>query len=231
MSWVNVDYRLTGDGPMIVKNVQMANPLNKFSKALKSVSSKRVKTDADHIEMGRIEFLGSLHMHEELGPVLPGACVVAAINAAARKTKEGQLAKCAVFAAAPGYFRLEYDGVRDPEAMFADESPRPTPGAEGFRFTSLVTRQKARVVSVRPIYHDWYADVSLMYEDSIINFAQLDRWIQKAGTMCGLCEWRPTHGRFTAKCLSPGMVVPEATGSVKVPPKKLRATEKSLVRA
>jgi hypothetical protein len=45
-------------------------------------------------------------------------------------------------------------------------------------------------------------DVSLMYEDSIINFAQLDRWLRKAGTMCGLCEWRPRFGRFSVECLS-----------------------------
>lgn len=229
MSWVNVDYKITGDGPMVVKNVQMANPLNKFSKALKSVSSKRVKTDADHIEMGHIEFLGSLHMHEELGPVLPGATIVAAINAAARKTKEGQLAKCAVFAAPPGFFKLEYAGPREPEAMFEDTSPCPTPEAEGFRFTTLVARQQARVVSTRPIFHDWSAVVSISFEDSIINFAQLDRWIKKAGTMCGLCEWRPRFGRFTADCLTPGMSVVYGEELTEAAMKKRRAS-KSLVK-
>lgn len=223
MSWVNVDYRLTADGPMIMKSAQMANPLNRFAKELKSISSKRVKTDADHQEMGRIEFFGSLHMHEELGPVLPGACVVAAINNAARKTKEGQLAKCAVFAAAPGFFRLEYEGPREPEAMFLDTTPRPTPDAEGFRFTTLVTRQKSRIVSTRPIFHDWHVDVSLMYEDSIINFAQLDRWVKKAGTMCGLCEWRPVYGRFTAECLTPGMSTSTSAALDAVPKKKRKA--------
>lgn len=223
MSWVPVTYRLTGDGPMIMKSAQMANPLNRFAKELKSISSKRVKTDADHQEMGHVEFIGSLHMHAELGPVLPGAAAVAAINNAARKTKEGQLAKCAVFAAPPGFFKLEYDGPRDPEEMFLDTTPRPTPDAEGFRFTTLVTRQKSRIVSTRPIFHDWHVDVDLMFEDSIINFAQLDRWVKKAGTMCGLLEWRPVYGRFTAECLTPGMDATTAAVLDAAPKKRRKA--------
>jgi hypothetical protein len=223
MSWVPVTYRLTGDGPMIMKSAQMANPLNRFAKALKSISSKRVKTDADHQEMGHVEFIGSLHMHAELGPVLPGAAVVAAINNAAKKTKEGQLAKCAVFAAPPGFFKLEYEGSRDPEEMFQDTTPRPTPEAEGFRFTTLVTRQKSRILSTRPIFHDWHVDVDLMFENSIINFAQLDRWIQKAGTMCGLLEWRPVYGRFMAECLTPGFAVTTSEAVDGAPKKRRRA--------
>jgi hypothetical protein len=122
----------------------MANPLNPFSKELKAVSSKRVKTDADYAEMARIEFVGSLYMHSELGPVIPGANVEAAILAAAKKTKEGPLAKCAVFSADPGYFKLDYVGPRTAKELFEDTTARGTPDAEGFRFTVPVSRQQGQ---------------------------------------------------------------------------------------
>jgi hypothetical protein len=229
MSWVRVEYKLTGDAPLVVKCAQMADTMNRFAKELKSITSKRMKTDADHEEMARIEHAGSLYMAPGVGPIIPADNITAAIREGAKKTKEGKIAQSAVFGADPGYFKLEYDGPRTPEELFADTTPRSTPYAEGFRFTVPVVRSNSRIISTRPIFHDWSLDVALMYEDSIINFAQLDRWIKKAGTMSGLCEWRPRFGRFTATCLTEGLATPSAAAndSEEAPKKRGR----SLVRA
>lgn len=202
MSWKLARYELTGDAPLIVKGSQMADPLNAFSKELKTISSKKNKVEADHQEMGRIEFAGALYMHPDLGPVLPGDNLVAGIIEGAKKSKEGPLAKSAVFAANPGYFAIQYDGPRTLDELFEDTTARPTPKSEGFRFTCPVVRNRNRVISTRPIFHDWSAIVDLMYESSIINLSQLTRWLEKTGALVGLCEWRPRFGRFTVKALA-----------------------------
>ena len=58
MAWQTLRYQLTSSSDMLLHNGQMANPLNKWAKLMKQISSKRAKTDADYEEMARIEFLG-----------------------------------------------------------------------------------------------------------------------------------------------------------------------------
>lgn len=226
MSWKLARYELTGDAPLILKSAQMANPLNSFAKELKSITSKKKKVDADYAEMGRIEFYGSIYMHEEMGPVIPGNNIVAAIIAGAKKTKEGPDAKSAVVAAEPGFFALQYDGPRTVEELFADTTPRATQDAEGFRFTTSVVRARQRIISTRPIFHNWSAVVELQYEAELINLSQLTRWLGKAGTVIGLGEWRPRFGRFSVKVLTEGAAADEIADEAPAKKKKSR----SLVR-
>jgi hypothetical protein len=84
---------------------------------------------------------------------------------------------------------LEYDGPRDPEGLWA---------AETFRHVAIVRVQMARVARTRPVFNEWAADVSLNIEDSLVNPAQVDAWMNVAGSQVGLGDWRPQHGRFTA---------------------------------
>ena len=70
MAWQTLKYKLTSSSDMLLHNGQMANPLNKWAKLSRQISSKRAKTDADYEEMARIEFFASLYMAAD-GPVLP----------------------------------------------------------------------------------------------------------------------------------------------------------------
>jgi len=109
MAWQEVTYKLTSSAPLLMHNGQTADPTNKWAKALKQVSSKRVKTDADYEEMARIEFLASLYMDAN-GPILPPNMIDAMIVNAAKKSKEGQVAKSGCFCL--NVARLDYDGPR-----------------------------------------------------------------------------------------------------------------------
>lgn len=48
---------LTGVAPLLQHNGQTTDPLNPFSRAMSEISSKRKKTEADHRERDRLEFL------------------------------------------------------------------------------------------------------------------------------------------------------------------------------
>lgn len=190
MAWQTITYRLTSDCPMLMHNGQTADPLNHWSKSMKQVSGKRKKTDADYEELAKLEFFAALYMGKD-GPIIPLANIDAMIVNAAKKLREGPTAKAGVFCLkdAP----MEYAGPRTPETLW---------NAETFRHVAIVRVQSARVARTRPVFNEWAADVTLNIEDSIVNVAQVDAWMNVAGTQIGLGDWRPQHGRFTAKRLN-----------------------------
>jgi len=165
-------------------NGQGVDPLNKFSKAMKLISGKRNKTEADYEEMARIEFMSSLYMGPD-GPVIPQANMEATLISAAKKFKEGNQAKSGMYV--KGNATLTYDGSKNPEEMFLDDN---------IRDTRAVAIQRAKIMRTRPIFHEWEADVTVVYEDGVINGSRIDEWMRTAGTVIGLCEMRPRMGRF-----------------------------------
>lgn len=189
MAWQTLQYKLSSSAPLLMHNGQMANPLNKWAKLMKQISSKRAKTDADYEEMARIEFLASLYMSPE-GPVLPSFVIDATLTNGAKKSKEGMSAKSGAFCLDNAV--LEYDGPRTADELWQDET---------FRHVALVRVGTARVARTRPIFNEWTAIVSVNIETGIVNPARVDDWFAVAGTQVGLCDWRPQNGRFQAQRL------------------------------
>lgn len=187
MAWQTVQYKLTASAPILMHNGQCADPLNKWAKAIKKISSKRAKTDADYEEMARLEFLAGLYLDKD-GPVLPTKVIDGVVLAAAKKSKEGPVVKSGCFCL--NHARLEYDGPRTADALWEDER---------FRFAALVRVQQARVSRMRPIFQDWSTVITLNVEDTLVDVARVDEWMRVAGTQVGLGDWRPQYGRFTAE--------------------------------
>lgn len=188
--WKKVTVRLTGVAPLIMHNGQLADPLNKGVKALKEISGKRSKTDADYEEMARLEFQGSLYM-DGSGPVLPGHVIEATIVNGAKKTKEGQKAKAGMFV--DKNHPLMYDGPRSREDLWADEN---------FRLVAPVIVNRARIFRTRPIFNDWSVEAVINYDDTQANEAQVVKWLENAGNQVGICDWRPRYGRFEVEVLN-----------------------------
>lgn len=189
MTWQTAQYKLTGEAPLIMHNGQTANPLNHFAKAMKQISSKRTKTEADYEELARIEFMAGLYMNGN-GPMIPAENWTAMITKAAMKRKEGPIAR-------PGMMVLkdadvEYEGPRDADELWDNES---------FRFSALVRIGQSRVARMRPIFHDWSTIVEVNYEDTLANRRQVDEWLDIAGGVIGMGDWRPRFGRFSVEVL------------------------------
>jgi len=165
----------------------MADPTNKFARSLKQISSKRTKTDADYEEMARIEFIAGLYM-SSTGPVIPQNMIDAVTVAGAKKSKNGQVAKAGCFAL--GHAKLEYDGPRTVEGLWADER---------FHFSAIVKIGTARIARMRPRFMEWSAIIKLMIDDEQVNPERVEEWLRVAGVQCGLGDWRPQNGRFTVE--------------------------------
>lgn len=139
--------------------------------------------------MARIEFLAGLYIGKN-GPIIPAQNIDAVLLGAAKKSKEGNIAKSAVFC--PEHAELLYDGPRIPDEMWQ---------IDDFRFSRLVKVGTARVVRMRPIFNQWSATVKVSIETSLVNESRLNDWWDAAGSVVGLGDWRPQYGRFEVKRL------------------------------
>ena len=187
MAGQKLRFRIVGAVPLVMHNGRLANPADEFARAIKEISSKRSKVDADYEEMGRLEWLGSLYLSKgELcipGYVLEGALV--GRGGAARKQKMGKRAAAGLFVM--NDFPLEYDGPRNPNELWK---------LEDFRLVRLVVINNSRVVRTRPIFQEWAANVEIEFNDELVNPDDVRLWMATAGHEVGLMDWRPRCGRF-----------------------------------
>lgn len=179
-----VTLKLTGVTPLIVHSGQLADPLNKFSKAIKQVSSKRKKVDADYEEMARLEFLGGLYLRDSR-PCMPGVALEAMMISAAKKVKRGMDFKSGLMIDDSPF--IEYDGPTDPNGLWEDER---------FRIVAGVKVGQARVMRTRPQFPDWSLEFTASYIDQLLDRRTVEEVAIIAGWQIGLCEWRPKFGRF-----------------------------------
>jgi hypothetical protein len=171
--------RIIGDTPFISHNGQLADPLNRFSKAIREINGKRKKVDADLEDMAELEFLGGLYLNDGK-PCIPAEMLEAAINGGARKRKMGKQASAAVFIKQPG--TLEYDGPTDPKELWKDG-----------RFTLRVPARvgQATVMRTRPIFHSWASAFEVDINTDLANEKEVKEWIRIAGQEIGIGDWRP----------------------------------------
>lgn len=189
MQTINTSWR--GIRPLLMHNGRLADPLDTYARALKSVSGKRKKTDADYEEMARLEHEGGLYFDARLGPVVTGDCITACILSGAKKTRIGKDVQAGVFViedAVP----VEYAGPRTVKGMWAER--------DKFSLRKLVKVGTARVMRTRPmIPTGWRINFTIEYDPEIVDVGSLKRAIIDAGALCGLCDWRPRFGRFVAE--------------------------------
>ena len=187
MAWKTIQYQLNSSAPLLLHNGQTADPLNKWAKLIKVITSKRKKTDADHEEIARLEFYAGLYLDAD-GPILPNNMIDALIINAAKKFNEGPMAKSGCLCLE--HAKLEYEGPRTADELWADEN---------FRFSAIVRVGTSRLPRMRPIFQEWSTIITLQIENSLINITRMDEWLDAAGKQVGLGDWRPVYGRFTAK--------------------------------
>lgn len=181
-------FHFKGAAPALMQCERLANPLDAMSKALKAVTGKRKKTDADYEEIARIKFMGSLYYDERLGPYWPGQNLDRMFADAAKLSKRGQDVKRA-FMVLDDKIPLIYEGPRTPEAMYSMR--------ERFVDERSVVVQRARIMMTRPIFRDWEVKFEAAYDPDVLNKEDVVAFARTAGQMIGLSTYRPRFGRFS----------------------------------
>lgn len=179
------DIEITGIAPMLCHNGQLADPLNEFTKKLKEVSKKRLKTEADFERMAEIEFHAGFYVDQDGKPTIDGRVIEAVVHAGAKKSKEGKTALAAMFVE-PG-IDFKFAGPKTVEARWKKKDCRLTIG---------VRVGQAKIMRTRPIFNDWKLRFTVSVIANQIDGSQLEQWLKDAGMLVGLCDWRPRYGRF-----------------------------------
>lgn len=187
LSTMEFTLSITGTTALLMHNAQLCNPLNVTAKAMKTVSGKRKKTDDDHLEMARLEFLGGLYLDPDIGPFIPGENIQRCLVDAARITRDGVKVTRGVFIASD-VNPLAYKGPRTASELWADEN---------FRLMSAAKVQQSRIMRCRPIFREWRTEATGILDTSILDFADFKKIARTAGQLIGLGDWRPRYGRFT----------------------------------
>jgi hypothetical protein len=178
--------RISGVSPLLMHNAQLADPLNKFSRAMKEITAKgKRKTDADLEELARLEFIGGLYLDEHGAPSVPGECIEGVLRDGARKSRKGKDAQCGLIS--DGNWPLIYDGPKSAEALWKDEA---------FRDYRGVKVSQSRIMRMRPKFPDWALEFDVMFQDEVINRSDVEKWLADAGQYIGLLDFRPKFGRF-----------------------------------
>jgi hypothetical protein len=181
-------YTIKGTRPLVQHNEQLADPLNKWARLVAEISKKKKKTEDDMMEMSRREWFGGLYFDEENGVHIPERCLERMLRDAAAKEKRGRDVQAALIVTEPA--KLIYKGPKDPKQMWEDG---------GFLLRATVGQAGKRIVRSRPMFREWSLTFTVNYDESVLQAADLDRFMEVAGRLCGLGDWRPKHGCFNVE--------------------------------
>ena len=183
-------FTIQGVVPTILCNGQTSDPLNKFAKELKKISSKRNKTEGDHKAMAKLEFMACMYVNEKGNPCWPSDNIEAMIVKAAAKQRKGTDAKSAIFV--DDHAPLIYDGPKTPDTLWSHRTMDNNP----FVLRASVVVNRNRIMRTRPIFRNWSLEFVVHYLTDIFDKEQVISTIQTAGRIIGLSDWRPKYGRF-----------------------------------
>lgn len=188
-----IKVRITGKSPLLMHSDRLANPLDPLKKELATYTSKRKKTDEDHEEISRLEWSAAMYFDENIGPYIPGTMIKATLINSAKKTKEGPKARSGLIVTT-NKARLEYDGPRTKDKLWKSGK---------FADIRSVVVQRARLMRCRPIFNEWSCEVELVYDPSVLDKADIFRFLETSGMMVGIGDFRPQYGgdfgRFVAE--------------------------------
>lgn len=185
--------QIKGIEPLLINNPQAVDPFNKYSRAAKEITSKRKKTDEDLLKLREIEIESKLYFDEKVGVWIPATWITAAIAAqswAKAKIKKADIRSC-VFVN-ESKIKLNYAGM--------DKAKTKTDVVKNEMFHTVLNLKQGqvRVCKAAPIFNDWSVEFEILFDDTIINAADLKNLIEIAAKFGGFGDFRPTYGRALA---------------------------------
>lgn len=188
-----------GDAALVLHNERLADPLDPITRALQAYTAKRKKTEADHMEIGRLEFMGGLylsgpaelkedHLIPGVGavPCIPAWNVLRCLQDGARRHKRGVDIPRGIHPLVE-YATLHYDGPTDPQELWETGE---------FALRKTVGVQRARTVRTRPMFQPWAVDLAIEVDPVVFDLDTLAILWAEAGRYAGIGEMRPVYGRF-----------------------------------
>lgn len=188
---------IVGITPLLLHNGRTANPLDPYSKKMKSLTSKRQKTEDDIQELLLVQWEAGLYWSDKIGLYMPSENLFAAVYKSAKKHKLGVKCGGIAFNAIPG-FPINVPNSKDFVKMKEDPNNK---------FVKTVVVQKSKTISCRPIFENWALKFEMEFDPTIIDANEVKTILVTMSQRVGLGVWTPgspkpgTHGKFIIKRL------------------------------
>jgi hypothetical protein len=184
MKTVSVGVR--GVQPLLMKSSRGIDPTDPMVKQMRAITSKRKKTDADLLELDRLEFLVGLYWNGS-AVYIPDVNIVGTIRDGAKANRRGREIQAGVDVQEVEV-PLVYDGPKTPEALY-----------EARWVDRRAVRNKGTggaVMRVRPRFNEWALRFTLVVDNHIADPKDVKAALEHAGLRNGLGDFRPRFGRF-----------------------------------
>jgi hypothetical protein len=184
-----IPVKITGTSSLLMHSDRFANPLDPLAKAHKELTSKRKKTDDDHVAIARSEFIGGCYWNEDKGFYIPAQNLDSCLIAAAKLQKLGVKFKQGVQVLED---ELPIDGFKNmtPEKLW--ENPKNI-DARGVKVGM------AKIIRYRPIFRSWTLSATVVVNEDVVNVNEVKKALVDAGALIGLGDYRPRFGRFSVE--------------------------------
>lgn len=183
-----VSLSFEGTAGLVMHSARTVDPFDPLTKQIKSITSKRKKTEDDQELIRRLEWEAGLYMDDTLGPYVPAENIERCFRDAGTVTRDGKQIQRAFL-------------IEDERLPLLYRGPRDVPGlwGEAYALTKPVRVQSSRTLRCRPLFREWSLDFTGRLDESLLDFDAFKAIVQRAGQMIGLCDFRPRYGRFEAK--------------------------------
>lgn len=180
-----ISVHIRGLQPLLCHSDRGSDPLDPLKREQARFTGKRKKTEDDHQEIGRLDWLLGLYTRGDK-PVMPTWNIFACIRDGAKLTKRGKDVTRAVLFDSESTPIL-YDGPSNIDDLYADKR---------FVHRCSVGNQKARVIRTRPMFPEWELKFDFLFDESVFNQEDILGILESAGRYIGLGDFRPRFGRF-----------------------------------
>lgn len=185
---LSLDGRTASDGsPLLMHSEALADPLSPQARALAKFTGKRKKTEADHIEISRLEFLGGMYTNGN-GPCLPTWNILRSLQDGAKRHKLGPDVLRGVHPIEE-HADVHYEGPRDPAELWADG---------GYVLRKGVGVSRRKVMRTRPMFVEWQSEAIFEIDPVVWDLDTLAKCWADTGKYVGIGDGRPIYGRFKA---------------------------------
>ena len=197
---IKLNLSLRGIRPIIMHNGRTADPLDPWAKKLKSVSSKRKKTEDDYELMSEIEFEAGLYWSDKLGVYMPTDNLQRMFLDACKKIRMGRESIGIMIDAEYGC-PLIFPNHKNLKKLKNDPEAR-LRKAVGMTSGSKVMRTRPLIPT------GWTCEVPVELDPDLIDRDTFEQIADIAGHRIGMGDWRPSapkvpgpFGRFVVESL------------------------------
>ena len=182
-----LEFKIKGTTPLCMHSPQASDALcdHPLYQPMRELAKKRTKSEEDHRELARLEWMLSLYVNTEGKLFTPGRCWEAALKDTAKRQKLGKKFNAAVM--------CDDAILQFPDA---DKSPDELWNMKKYCMRIGMRVSNARVMRSVPVFANWSVDLKVSFLESELDEKTIAGVVRDCGIINGFLEFRPRHGRF-----------------------------------